>query len=121
MATPNTIIQGVNYKSLTPNNVNYVLSPFDGNGNLIPSVTLSVDTTTTATTVYLPEIATLSNNWSLQVDVVLNGGGGGNNCIVSVSGTDTIGSASDVTLSTVGANVVLRPVENGVWSVVTSN
>lgn len=121
MATPNTLIQGTSYKSLVPNATNYVLEPTDANGNLLPMVTLNVDTTISATTIFLPEISTLNNQWDLTIDVVLTAGGGGNNCIVSVSGTDTIGSGTDATISLVGGNVVLRPIENGIWSVLATN
>ena len=118
MATP-IIIQGVNYKAIDANNLAYAISPFDGNGNLISSVTLSVNAKFGGTTIALPEISTLQNNWNLQIDVVVSGVAGGNtvnNCVIQSSGTDTIGSGTSVVLSGLGQNFTLRPIENGVWS-----
>ena len=114
MAT-NTVISGVAYKVLTPSNVDYVISPFDINGNLLSKITLAVDTTITATKIYLPEISELQRNWNLTLDIVKTGGGN-NSITVFSGGTDKIGSAPSTTINGVGASSVLSPVEDFTWS-----
>lgn len=111
----NVTIQGTVYKTLVPNNTTYFINPTDLNGNILPKVTLAVDVTTTGTAIYLPEISTLENNWNLSINIIKTAGG--NNTIqVLASGTDKIGGQPSASLSALGSNLVLTPVENGVWS-----
>lgn len=111
----NVTIQGTVYKTLTPNNTNYFINPTDINGNILPKVTLSVDATITGTAIYLPEISTLENNWNLSINIIKTAGGN-NSVQVYASGSDKIGSAPLVSISGVKSNLVLTPVEDGVWS-----
>jgi hypothetical protein len=114
MAT-NVIIKGTIYKLLTPNNQNFIIDPTDLNGNLFPEVTLAVDSTISATTIYLPEISTLNGNWAIAINAIKSAGGNNSISIVS-SGTDKIGSGTSINLGGIGSNAILTPVENGVWS-----
>ena len=122
MAPPITItISGVNFKQIIVpgSGADYILSPFDAAGKPIEFMTIEVDSTNDSTNLYLPEIINFAGIYGTKINVIATTGSTNSIGIIR-SGSDLIGSASSITLSNDGSNVVLTPVSATEWSAVVS-
>ncbi len=107
------------YKAVASVDVAYTLDPTDNNGNLLERVYIDVDTTAGAVGITLPEIADLPANWNTEILIVVTAGV--DPVTITRAGTDTIGTATDLAITGLGANASLTIVGTKAWSgVVTS-
>lgn len=104
-------IQGAYTKIVTTAIVTpYTINPFDLYGNLLPEMTIEVDSTLSQSIIILPEIATLNNNWNIKINVIALTGLINPVNVNSILGTDTIGSGYIVALNANGENVEVSPI-----------
>ena len=119
-------IQGQNYKAVATSLVlsTYDVVPFDFGGKALTEMTIVVDSTLAAATVNLPEIISSATPpaysfggvYGTTIKIVAPKGAT-NDVIINTSGSDTIGSASNITLDTNGASAIFTIVNDTDWSV----
>jgi hypothetical protein len=122
-------IQGLNLKTVatTVPVFTYDVIPFDFGGKALPEMTIVVDSTLAAAVVNLPEIISTAvppaysfgGVYGTTIKVIATTGAT-NDVVIQVTGSDTIGSATSVTLSTDGANAVFTILSDNDWSVIVS-
>ena len=94
----------------------FYVNPFDLYGNLLNEMTIEVDSTLAACEIYLPELATLNNSWNIKINVIsLTGATFPVSIGVQVI-SDTIGSASAISLAANGRNAELSPISEINWA-----
>ena len=123
-------IQGQNYKAVATSLVlsTYDVVPFDFGGKALTEMTIVVDSTLAAATVNLPEIISSATPpaysfggvYGTTIKIVAPKGAT-NDVIINTSGSDIIGSATSVTLSTDSANAIFTVVDDNTWSVLVTN
>ena len=120
-------IQGVNFKSVatTVPAFTYDLIPFDFGGKALAEMTIVVNSTLAVAQVNLPEIISSATPPAYSFGGVygttikiIGTTAGTNDVVINTSGSDTIGSATDVTLVTDGASAVFTILSDNNWSVV---
>jgi hypothetical protein len=120
-------IQGVNFKSVatTVPAFTFDIIPFDFGGKALIEMTIIVDSTLAVAQVNLPEIisTTVPPAYSFggvygTTIKIIGTTAGTNDVVINTSGSDTIGSATDVTLVTDGASAVFTILSDNNWSVV---
>ena len=100
---------------------NFIINPFDSNGNVLSEITIVVDSTLATAIVTLPSISTLNYNWGIKINVVATKGATNDVQVYSDSTTpDTIGSMPKVQLNTDGANAECTIVSETIWSAVVT-
>jgi hypothetical protein len=122
-------IQGVNYKAVAATVLNpaFDIIPFDFGGKALIEMTIVVDSTLALSTVALPEIIssaippayTFGGVYGLTLTII-GTKAGTNDVVINATGSDTIGSASSVTLTTDGASAVFTIVSDTNWSVLVT-
>jgi len=122
-------IQGVNYKKVATTVLNpaFDIIPFDFGGKALTEMTIVVDSTLAIATVALPEIIssaippayTFGGVYGLTLTII-GTKAGTNDVVINATGSDTIGSASSVTLSTDGASAIFTIVSDTDWSVLVT-
>ena len=120
-------IQGVNYKAVSTTVLApaFDIIPFDFGGKALTEMTIVVDSTLAVAQVNLPEIIssaippayTFGGVYGLTLTII-GLTAGTNDVVINAGGSDTIGSATDVTLVTDGASAVFTIVSDTNWSVV---
>jgi hypothetical protein len=120
-------IQGVNFKAVatTVPAFTFDIIPFDFGGKALTEMTIVVDSTLAVAQVNLPEIIsstippeyTFGGVYGLTLTII-GLTAGTNDVVINRSGSDTIGSALDVTLVTDGASAVFTIVDDTNWSVI---
>ena len=84
-----TTLQGQNfYRISSATDTDFIIVPFDLNGNLLTTIWIQTDTTTAPIDVYLPEINTLGGKYDIRinfVDIALSAGS--NNVTINSSGS----------------------------------
>lgn len=99
----------------------WTISPFDLNGNVVSEMVIVCDTTVGPLQLKLPEISTLNNVWSTKITVIaLTGATNDVNITpftqaLPVPVTNTIGSASVLTLNLDNQTAELNVAEDNVW------
>ena len=120
-------IQGVNFKSVatTVPAFTFDIIPFDFGGKALIEMTIIVDSTLAVAQVNLPEIisTTVPPAYSFggvygTTIKIIGTTAGTNDVVINTSGSDTIGSATDVTLVTDGASAVFTILSDNNWSVI---
>lgn len=122
-------IQGVNYKevSTTVGGPDFNIVPFDFGGKALTEMTIVVDSTLAAAVVNLPEIISsaippaysFGGVYGTTIKVIATTGAT-NDVNIFVDGSDTIGSAHSVTLSSDGASAIFTIVSDTDWSVLVT-
>ena len=122
-------IQGVNFKSVatTVPAFTFDIIPFDFGGKALIEMTIIVDSTLAVAQVNLPEIISTTvppaysfgGVYGTTIKIIATTGAT-NDVVINTGGSDTIGSATSVTLSTDGANAVFTIVTDNDWSVIVS-
>ncbi len=122
-------IQGVNYKavSTTVGGPGFNIVPFDFGGKALTEMTIVVDSTLYGADVFLPEI--ISNSipaaynfggvYGTTIKVIAKTGAT-EDVVINASGSDTIGSAPAINLSTDGASAIFTIVNDTTWSVLVT-
>jgi hypothetical protein len=120
-------IQGVNFKAVatTVPAFTYDLIPFDFGGKALAEMTIVVDSTLAVAQVNLPEIISsavppaysFGGVYGTTIKIIAPTAAT-NNVVINTSGSDTIGSATDVTLVTDGASAVFTILSDNNWSVI---
>jgi hypothetical protein len=120
-------IQGVNFKAVASTVLapTFDIIPFDFGGKALSEMTIVVDSTLAIAQVNLPEIIssaippayTFGGVYGLTLTII-GLTAGTNDVVINRSGSDTIGSALDVTLVTDGASAVFTIVDDTNWSVI---
>jgi hypothetical protein len=122
-------IQGVNFKAVatTVPAFTYDIIPFDFGGKALDEMTIVVDSTLAAAVVNLPEIisSTVPPAYSFggvygTTIKIIAPTGATNDVVINASGSDTIGSLTNIKLTTDGANAVFTIVTGNDWSVIVS-
>ena len=115
-------IQGVNYNLVisTPAEPDFDLIPFDFGGKALTEMTIVVDTTLAASNIDLPEISSFNGVFGTTLKIIALTGTT-NDVFINTSGSDIIGSATSVTLSTDSANAIFTVVDDNTWSVLVTN
>lgn len=123
-------IQGVNYKAVatTVPAFKFEIIPFDFGGKALTEMTIVVDSTLAVAQVKLPEIISSTTPpaysfggvYGTTIKIIAPTGAT-NDVVILTSGSDTIGSASSVTLSTDGASAIFTIVSDTDWSVLVTN
>jgi len=119
-------IQGVNYKAVTPLAAQtYNVIPFDFGGKALIEMTIVADSTAGQIDINLPEIISSATPPAYSFGgvygltlTIIGLTAGTNDVVINTSGSDTIGSATDVTLVTDGASAVFTIVSDTNWSVI---
>ena len=120
-------IQGVNFKSVatTVPAFTFDIIPFDFGGKALIEMTIIVNSTLAVAQVNLPEIisTTVPPAYSFggvygTTIKIIGTTAGTNDVVINTSGSDTIGSATDVTLVTDGASAVFTILSDNNWSVI---
>jgi hypothetical protein len=95
----------------------FTINPFDANGNLLPEMTILVDTSIAIGLVELPSIISLNYNWDIKINVV-SLTGATNDCQVSVDllSVDLIGSVPKIPIITNGGNLECSIISDNTWS-----
>jgi len=114
-------IQGVNYYLVisTPIEPDFDLIPFDFGGKALTEMTIVVDTTLAASNIDLPEISSFNGVFGTTLKIIALTGAT-NDVFINTSGSDTIGSATSVTLSTDGANAIFTVASEGIWAMLVT-
>lgn len=122
-------IQGVNFQAVatTVPAFTYDLIPFDFGGKALAEMTIVVDSTLAVAQVNLPEIISSATPPAYSFGGVygttikiIAATGATNDVVINAGGSDTIGSLSNITLTTDGANAVFTIVSDNDWSVIVS-
>jgi hypothetical protein len=96
---------------------NFYVDPFDANGNLLPEMTILVDTSLAIGSVYLPSIIGLNYDWNIKVNVVaLSGSAFDCQVYGDTTNFDTIGSQPRIAITTDGGNAECTIVSDTIWS-----
>lgn len=98
---------------------NFIINPFDLNGNVIESINVTVDTTLSGGAVTLPTIASLNPSTNVSVTVILRGSGefGGLEVYTALDSDDTISGLPNVSVPFLdGANLVFRVAGSNSWA-----
>jgi hypothetical protein len=116
MAVPTDVnLQSVTYQRVDESLANYIVNPYDLQGNVIGSQIVEILTTSNTQLVQLPAISNLEpSNYELTVVNI----DGVNFIEVNTSGSDVIGGfGSTVKIDKVaGATLTFSVATNGVWS-----
>jgi hypothetical protein len=122
-------IQGLNFKAVATTALvfTYDVIPFDFGGKALAEMTIVVDSTLAVAQVNLPEIISTAvppaysfgGVYGTTIKVIATTGAT-NDVVINAGGSDTIGSATSVTLSTDGANAVFTILSDNDWSVIVS-
>ncbi len=94
----------------------YSVNPFDLYGNLLTEMTIEVNSTLAACTIFLPKISTLSNNWNTKINVISLTGATFSVVVKPFDVSNIIGSNNLVTLSQNGASIELSPITLINWA-----
>ena len=122
-------IQGVNFKSVatTVPAFTFDIIPFDFGGKALTEMTIVVDSTLAEAQVNLPEIisTTVPPAYSFggvygTTIKIIGTTAGTNQVVISTSGSDIIGSGTDVILGADGASAVFTILSDNNWSVILS-
>jgi hypothetical protein len=123
-------IQGVNYKAVatTVSAFKFEIIPFDFGGKALTEMTIVVDSTLAVASVRLPEIIspttppayTFGGVYGTTIKIIAPTGAT-NDVNINISGSDTIGSASTITLDTDGASAIFTIVNDTTWSVLKTS
>ena len=129
MAT-HLVIQGINYKAVTTDAIyqDFDIIPFDFGGKALIDMTIVVDSTFALANVNLPEIISSATPPAYSFGgvygltlTIIGLTAATKDVVINTSGSDTIGSATDVTLVTDGASAVFNIVSDTNWSVLVTN
>jgi hypothetical protein len=121
-------IQGVNYAAVAPvAPETYNVIPFDFGGKSLKQMLIVIDSTAGAVTVNLPQIISstvpppydFGGVYQTQITILATTGAT-NTVTINRGGTDKIGSATAITLTTNGGNAVFTIVNGTEWSVLKS-
>ena len=122
-------IQGVNYKAVASTALlfTYNVVPFDFSGKALAEMTIVVNSTLAVAQVNLPEIISsivppaysFGGVYGTTIKVIAPTGAT-NEVDIAAYGSDTIGSANGVTLSTDGASAIFTIVSDTNWSVLVT-
>ena len=122
-------IQGVNYKAVSATVLNpaFDIVPFDFGGKALTEMTIVVDSTLALSTIALPEIISsaippaysFGGVYGTTIKIIAPKGAT-NDVVINSTGSDTIGSATSVTLSTDGASAIFTIVSDTDWSVLVT-
>lgn len=96
---------------------NFFVNPFDANGNLLPEMTILVDTSLAVGSVVLPSIISLNYNWNIKINVLaLTGSANQVDVKGDTTNFDTIGSLPKLTLTSSGGNMECTIISDTIWS-----
>lgn len=122
-------IQGVNFKAVatTVPAFTFDIIPFDFGGKALDEMTIVVTSTLAVAQVNLPEIIssaippayTFGGVYGTTIKIIAPTGTT-NDVVINAGGSDTIGSATSVTLTTNGASAIFTIVDDTDWSVLVT-
>lgn len=122
MALAGTVKGVTYYKITTAGAETWAVDVTDQNGNIVSEMVIEVDTTLGACTLQLPAISTLNNFWNTKITVIALTGATDdvvieafNSAVPPLVETNTIGSASDLTLNLDGQAVEINVASTLVW------
>jgi hypothetical protein len=122
MALAGTVKGVTYYKITTAGAETWAVDVTDQNGNIVSEMVIEVDTTLGACTLQLPAISTLNNFWNTKITVIALTGATDdvvieafNSGVPPLVETNTIGSASDLTLTTDGMTAEVNVASSLVW------
>jgi hypothetical protein len=122
MALAGTVKGVTYYKITTAGSETWAVDVTDQNGNIVSEMVIEVDTTLGACTLQLPAISTLNNFWNTKITVIALTGATDdvvieafNSGVPPLVETNTIGSASDLTLTTDGMTAEVNVASSLVW------
>ena len=64
------------YEIVTTGTEDWIINPFDLNGNPVSQMTIKIDQTIGQCNLFLPNIAPFNNIWDIKITVIANNGGG---------------------------------------------
>lgn len=100
----------------------YSINPFDLYGNLLSEMTIEVDSRLAQPTIFLPEIASLNNNWQIKINVIAtNGSVFPVNVKVGIEAVDKISASDYLSLISDGSSVEINPIDANNWYGVVSD
>lgn len=116
-------VNAVTYKKIvTAGAEDWAVDVTDQNGNVVSEIVIEADTTLGALNLLLPAISTLNNSWNTKITVIALTGATNDvvvkpftSAVPPLIETNTIGSASDLTLNLDGQAVEVNVASTLVW------
>lgn len=111
-------ISAINYKKVFVTEfVNeWTLSPFDGGGKPLQSMTIEVDTSDGQANIYLPQISGFAGVFFTKI-IISSANSGGSPIYIYPNEADSIGGLGQILVYNSG-NAVLTPVTSNEWSAI---